>query len=86
MVEGTDTGCLSELEKEILENYGIDSETDVSLLDQDELHVSKGLNPMQLKKLDRCVNTLASSLNAPGGEAECADATSTFRGGICVRQ
>jgi hypothetical protein len=37
MVEGTYTGCLTVLEKnglgpaaEILENYGIDSETDVS--------------------------------------------------------
>ena len=44
-MEGEDTGWLSELEKKglhqtagILENYGIDSETDVSLLDQDDLH------------------------------------------------
>ncbi len=41
-LEGSDTGSLSEIEKkglyqvaEILENYGIDSETDVSLIDQD---------------------------------------------------
>ena len=39
MVEGEESGCLSELEKkglhlaaEILENYGINSETDVSVL------------------------------------------------------
>jgi hypothetical protein len=44
MVEGTDTGWLTVLEKKglhqaagILENYGIDSETDVSLLDQGDL-------------------------------------------------
>ena len=43
MVEGEDTGCLTVLEKkglhqeaEILENYGIDSETDVSVLDRDD--------------------------------------------------
>ena len=44
MVEGEDTGWLVGLEKkglhqatEILENYGIDSETDVSVLDRDYL-------------------------------------------------
>ena len=44
MVEGTDTGWLAVLEKKgrhqaagIIENYGIDSETDVSLLDQGDL-------------------------------------------------
>ena len=44
MVEGTDTGWLTVMEKKglhqaagILENYGIDSETDVSLLDQGDL-------------------------------------------------
>ena len=43
MVEGTDTGWLTVLEKnglgpaaEILENYGIDSETDLFVLDQDD--------------------------------------------------
>ena len=43
------------LAAEILENYGIDSETDVSLLDQDDLRnlASQGLKPMQLKKLER---------------------------------
>ena len=55
MVEGTDTGWLSVLEKKglhqaagILENYGIDSETDVSLLDQGDLRnlVSQGLKPI----------------------------------------
>jgi hypothetical protein len=42
-VEGTETGRLSVLEKnglgpaaEILENYGIDSETDLFVLDQDD--------------------------------------------------
>ncbi len=58
-MEGEDTGWLSELEKKrlyqaagILENYGIASETDVSLLDQGDLRnlVSQGLKPMQLKK------------------------------------
>ncbi len=62
MMEGKDTGWLSELEKKglhqatgILENYGIVSETDVSLLDQGDLRnlVSQGLKPMQLKKLER---------------------------------
>jgi hypothetical protein len=62
MVEGTDAGWLAVLERnglgpaaEILENYGIDSETDVSLLDQDDLRnlASQGLKPMQLKKLER---------------------------------
>ena len=43
MVEERDKGWLTELEKkgmnqtaEILQNYGIDSETDVSVLDQDD--------------------------------------------------
>ena len=43
-MEGEDTGWLLEMEKKglhqetgILENYGIDSETDVSLLDQGDL-------------------------------------------------
>ena len=61
----------------ILENYGIDSETDVSLLDQDDLCnlASQGLKPMQLKKLERWCdvvrprteNTLSSSSNTPAG-------------------
>jgi hypothetical protein len=80
-MEGTDTGWMAVLEKKglhqeagLLENYGIDSETDVSLLDQGDLRnlVSQGLRPMQLKKLDhwceavraRAEKTLPSSLNS----------------------
>ena len=38
----------------ILENYGIDCETDVSLIDRDDFFklVSNGLNPMEGKKLE----------------------------------
>ena len=38
----------------ILENYGIDSETDVSLLDRDDFSklTSNGLKPMEGKKLE----------------------------------
>ena len=55
MVEGTDTGWLAVLEKnglgpeaEILESYGIDSETDLLMLDQDDFSklASRGLNPL----------------------------------------
>ncbi len=63
----------------LLENYGIDSETDVSLLDQGDLRnlVSQGLKPMQLKKLEhwcegvraRAKKTLPSSLNTPTAAA-----------------
>ena len=63
----------------ILENYGIDSETDVSLLDQGDLRnlVSQGLKSMQLKKLEhwceavrpRAEKTLPSSLNTPTAAA-----------------
>ncbi len=80
-MEGTDTGWMTVLEKKglhqeagILENYGIDSETDVSLFDQGDLRnlVSQGLRPMQLKKLEhwyetvcaRAEKTLPSSLNS----------------------
>ena len=61
VLEGEDTGCRCSLEKkglhqvaEILKNYGIDSETDVSFLDRDYLCklVSRGLKPMEGKKLD----------------------------------
>ena len=86
MVEGTDTVWLAVLEKKglhqaagILENYGIDSETDVSLLDQGDLRnlVSQGFKPMQLKKLERWCDavrprvekTLPSSLNTPTAAA-----------------
>ncbi len=54
----------------LLENYGIDSETDVSL--PDVSLVSQGLKPIQLKKLEhwcevvsaRAEKTLPSSLNS----------------------
>ena len=55
MVEGEESGWLSELEKkglhqaaEILENYGINSETDVSVFDRDDLCKlsSRGLKPL----------------------------------------
>ena len=85
-MEGEDTGWLSGLEKKglhqeagILENYGIDSETDVSLFDQDDLLnlASQGLKPMQLKKVEvwcdvvrpGAENTLSSSSNTPVGAA-----------------
>jgi hypothetical protein len=45
MVEQTDTGWLTVLEKngfrvsvDILEDYGIDSETDLSVIDQDDFN------------------------------------------------
>ena len=60
---------------DILENYGIDSETDVSLFDQDDFieMVSLGLKPFHVKKLEdwcesvstRAENMLSSSLNTP---------------------
>ena len=63
----------------ILENYGIDSETDVSLLDQGDLCnlVSQGMKPMQLKEFERWCDvmrprsekTLPSSLNTPTAAA-----------------
>ena len=82
MVEGTDTGCLSVLEKnglgpaaEILDNYGIDSETDLLMLDQDDFSklASRGMKPLYAKKLERwceavrerAENMLPSSLNTP---------------------
>ncbi len=61
----------------ILENYGIDCETDVSLLDRDDFSKlsSNGLKPMEGKKLERwsndvrarAENMLTSSLNTPPG-------------------
>ena len=60
MVEGEESGCLSELEKkglhqatEILENYGINSETDVSVLDRDDFCklASRGLKPLEASML-----------------------------------
>ena len=55
-------GCLTVLEKNglgpaaaILENYGIDSETDLLVLDQDDFRKlsSRGLTPLYVKKLER---------------------------------
>jgi hypothetical protein len=61
--------------EEILENYGIDSETDVSVLDPDDLSklVSSGIKTLDVKKLEHwydsvCVRAdhmLTSSLNTP---------------------
>ena len=85
-MDGEDTAWLVVLEKKglhqaagILESYGIDSETDVSLLDQDDFSklASNGLKPMEGKKLERWCNTvrapaenmLTSSLNTPAGAA-----------------
>ena len=65
--------------EDILENYGIDSETDVSLLDQDDFRnlTSRGLKPFHVKKLDhwcetvskRTENMLSLSLNTPSAPA-----------------
>ena len=90
MAKGTPTDWLAVLEKKglyqvacILETYGIESENDVSLLDQGDMRklVSQGLKPMQLKKLEcwcddvrrRAEKTLPSSLNTPAKacEGEC---------------
>ncbi len=59
----------------ILENYGIDSETDLLVLDQDDFSklASRGLNPLYGKKLERwcgavrerAENMLPSSLKTP---------------------
>ncbi len=64
MVEDWDTGWLVVIEKkglhqavDILENYGIDSETDVSVLDQDDFSKlsSRGIKTLDVKKLEyRC--------------------------------
>ena len=83
-MDGEDTAWLVVLEKKglhqavgILENYGIDCETDVSLLDRDDFSKlsSNGLKPTEGKKLEHWCNTvrsraenmLTSSLNTPGG-------------------
>jgi hypothetical protein len=85
-MDGEDTAWLVVLEKKglhqavgILENYGIDCETDVSLLDRDDFSElsSNGLKPMEGKKLERWCNAvraraenmLTSSLNTPAGAA-----------------
>ena len=84
MVEEKDTGWLVVFDKkrlhqvvEILENYGVDSETDVSVLDRDDFCklVSRGLKPLVAKKFERWCDTvrvraenmLPSSLNNPSG-------------------
>ena len=61
MVEGTDTGWLAVLEKKglhqaagILENYGIDSETDVSLLDQGDLCNLVSQSPCARRMICQC--------------------------------
>ena len=60
MVQQTDKGWLTVLEKnglrlaaDIFENYGIDSETDLSVFDQDDFTKlpSPGLKPLHVKKL-----------------------------------
>ena len=78
-------GWLTVLEKNglgpaagILENYGIDSETDLLVLDQDDFSklASRGLKPLYAKKLERwcgavrerAENMLPSSLNTPAAE------------------
>ena len=57
MVEQTEKGWLTVLEKngllpaaEILKNYGIDSETDLPVLDQDDFSKlsSRGLKPLHV--------------------------------------
>ncbi len=63
----------------ILENYGIDSETDLLVLDQDDFSklASRGLKSLYSKKLERwcgavcerAENMLPSSLNTPAASA-----------------
>ena len=85
MVEGSDTAWLTVLEKnglrlavEILENYGIDSETDLSVLDQDDFSklASRDMKPLHAKKLEcwceavrERADKLPSSLNTPASSA-----------------
>ena len=80
-MDGEDTAWLVVLEKkglhqatEILESYGIDSETDVSLLDQDDFSklASNGLKPMEGKKLERW----CTSVHAPAQNMQLARAPS----------
>ncbi len=85
-MDGEHTTCLEVIEKKglyqttgILESYGIDSETDVSLFDRVDFSklVSNGVKPMEGKKLEHwCTtvgapdqNMLTSSLNTPAGAA-----------------
>jgi hypothetical protein len=61
------------LAADIFENYGIDSETDLSVLDQDSKLASRGMKPLHVKKLEywcdavreRAENMLPSSSNTP---------------------
>ena len=82
-MDGEDTVCLVVLEKKglhqsagILESYGIDSETDVSLFDRDDFSKlsSNGLKPMEGKKLERWSNDVR------------ARAENMLTHGMCVRQ
>ena len=78
MVEGRDKGWLAVLEKnglrlaaDILENYGIDSETDFSVLDQHDfshLHAKKRVRWCDAVR-ERAENMLPSSLNSPAAAA-----------------
>ncbi len=61
-MEEQEDGWMTVLEKNglgpaeaILENYGIDSETDLLVLDQDDFSklASRGLKPLYAKKLER---------------------------------
>ena len=85
-MEEQEDGCLTVLEKNglgpaaaILEDYGIDSETDLLVLDQDDFSklASRGLKPLYGKKLEswcaavreRAENMLPSSLKTPAASA-----------------
>jgi hypothetical protein len=85
-MEEQEDGWLTVLEKNglgpaaaILDNYGIDSETDLLVLDQDDFSklASRGLKPLYAKKLERwcgavrerAQNMLPSSLNTPAASA-----------------
>jgi hypothetical protein len=66
-MEEQEDGWLTVLEKNglgpaaaILENYGIDSETDLLVLDQDDFSqlASRGLKPLHVKKLERWCETV----------------------------
>ena len=82
MVEERHTGCLAVSEKnglrlvaDILENYGIDSETDVSVLDQDDFRklaskmISASWGPCMQAVRARAEKMLPSSLTTPAAAA-----------------
>ncbi len=61
-MEEQEDSCLTVMEKNglgpaaaILDNYGIDSETDLLVLDPDDFKklASRGLKPLHVKKLER---------------------------------